>query len=177
MISRSPVFDAADQANARPPSGRPPGWLGTRWTTTAEMFAAGNGGANMPVDVHHSIVGFNEYEFPKRVFATYEELNDVFVHEFFGHAYAFVMPELENDFTVAKIGRMKDPSIVMNNIVVKGGPAEEEAEGMYAENIYRRDHGEPPRKYYQREGDYIPSAEIQAFFDQWDRRQATKGQK
>ena len=156
---------------------RPPGKLGTRWDTTAEMFAEGNGGANWPIDNTHSIVGFNEYEFPKTVFGTWEELNDVFVHEFYGHAYAFVMPELENDFTVSKIGYMKDPQIIMNGLVVKGGPAEEEAEGLYAENIYRRDHGQPPRQYYQKEGDYIPPPEIKAIFDEWNRKHPKKVKK
>jgi len=156
---------------------RPPGWLGGRWDTTAEMFAEGNGGANWPIDATHSIVGFNEYEFPKTVFDTWEELNDVFVHEFYGHAYAYVMPELENDFTVSKIGYMKDPQIIMNNLVVQGGPAEEEAQGLYAENIYRRDHGQPPRQYYQKEGDYIPPPEIKAIFDEWNRKQPKKVKK
>ncbi|HWS71618.1 MAG TPA: RHS repeat-associated core domain-containing protein [Thermoanaerobaculia bacterium] len=98
-------------------------------------------------DHAHGLAAFNPELFPREVADVTETSDATFVHEFFGHAYAWAVPY---GATEAQTGTI--PQKYVYNVFT-GGIGAGEADGLWAENTYRLQHQMRLRTYYLRARD------------------------
>src|ERR1051326_3690358 len=97
-------------------------------------------------DGKHYFSAFNVDSFPADYADVTETPDTVFVHEFFGHGFARLVPWYAGGYTEKETGHIKPEYI--EDPPLKGGYHLGEEEGLTAENRYRIDHGMPIRTYY-----------------------------
>jgi RHS repeat-associated protein len=116
--------------------------------TMVEQIERAGGGLFSPMgDRKHAIAAFNRDRFPQRIADVEATADTTFVHELYGHGYDWAVPYALTPSITGSIPQ----KYVYNPFT--GGISEGEAAGLWAENMYRLEHGLDLRTYYKRAKD------------------------
>lgn len=117
--------------------------LGVGFTADAATQKAG-GGLFLPTGKNSGEVRIDREMFPQVVFGSLQWIDTTLAHELFGHALS------------ASVGIMEDVGRINPGASILYGIGANEADGMWAENQWRVQIGDPQRAYYYQPHDYIP---------------------
>ncbi|MHB0970792.1 MAG: RHS repeat-associated core domain-containing protein [Thermoanaerobaculia bacterium] len=122
--------------------------------TMVKQIERAGGGLFSPMgDRKHAIAAFNRDSFPQRIADVEATADTTFVHELYGHGYDWAVPYALTPTITGSI-----PQKYVYNVFT-GGFSEGEAAGLWAENMYRLEHGLDLRTYYKRAtDDWTPPA-------------------
>jgi RHS repeat-associated protein len=117
--------------------------LGVGFSGDAATQKAG-GGLFLPTGANSGQVTIDRAMFPQTRFGTPQWTDTTLAHELFGHGMS------------ASVGIHDDVGRIHPGMSILYGIGSNEADGMWAENQWRAQMGDPLRAYYFQPGDYIP---------------------